>query len=167
MDFLFREQGESFYYAFLYSAFGLQILVLISIIIILVRLERSKKRASTLVFYLLQFLSLYAILLKTMGTIPLFQIFFAAVICHENDIFTNTTNCYQGIGLVNAIAGVIGIAILFFFTFFTHLLFIDPNPSSNIPFAAPLSNFDIYKLALKILVPLYVVIDQNVILAFS
>jgi len=162
-DFLLREQGESFFYAFLYTAFGLQILVLIFIIIILLRLERSKKRGSTLVFYLVRFVGLYAILLKTVGPIPLFQIFFSAVICHENDIFTNTSNCYQGISFINAIVGVLGLIILFFFSFFTHLLFIDPNPSSNIPFAAPLSNIDIYKLALKIILPLYFVIDQSVI----
>jgi len=156
-----REQGESFFYAFLYTAFGLQILVLIFIIIILLRLERSKKRGSTLVFYLVRFVGLYAILLKTIGPIPLFQIFFSAVICRENDVFTNTSNCYQGISFVNAIVGVLGLIILFFFSFFTHLLFIDLNPSSNIPFAAPLSNIDIYKLALKIILPLYYVLDQS------
>jgi len=163
VDFLLRTSGKSFFYGCLYAAFSLQVVALIGILIVIAKLEESKRKSSTIVYYILQLLSLYAFLLTNVGPIPLFHIFFQAIICRDGDMLRESDECYTGIHLVNMIFGVFGLLLLSFYTILVQIFYVDFNPSSEIPFAAPQSRISLYKLALKIGFPLYITIDQDVI----
>ena len=145
---------------------GLQLFVFVCVVFVVVKLERIKKRRSGLLFYVLKLLDLYSLLLTTIAPIPLFQIFFVAIICRDNDPFHGSATCYQGVQLGNMVVGVVGVFCLTIFSFVTQLLYVELNPSSTIPLAASQSKIGLFKLAMKIALPLYVTIDYNVMASY-
>jgi len=162
VDFLLRTSGKSFFFATLYGALVLQVVALIAVIIVLAKLEQSKRKSSTIVYYLLRLLSLYAFLLTNIAPIPLFHLFFQAIICQDGDMLRGNDQCYTGVHLVNMVVGVFGLILLSIYTILVQLFYVDFNPSSEIPFAAPQSKISLFKLALKLGFPLYITIDKDV-----
>jgi len=102
-----------------------------------------------------------ALLLITIGPIPLFHTFFKAITCDPNDALDNDLHCYTGIHLINTIFAVYALVLATIFTFISQLFFIDFNPASEIPFAGSQSIIGFYKLAMKIGLPLYVTLDSD------
>lgn len=156
-----REGDQSTYYAILYICFALQLFMLICVVLVLFLLEGAKKKSNSIVFYTLRLLSFYAQLLNTIGPIPLADIFLTAVICKDGEAIRGNTMCYTGVHLLNMSVGVFGLITLVVFSFLSQLLFIDMNPSSNIPFACPQSNLAMFKLFVKLALPVYIVLDSN------
>ena len=105
---------------------------------------------------------LYSYLLKTVATLPFMEILFAAVICREGNFFSGSNECYQGTGIINMAVGITSLVILLPFSLLSQTLCMDLNPASSLPFAAPSTRVDMYKLTMKIAVALYSVLDQKV-----
>lgn len=162
MDYLFRQGDKSFYFGALYFSVAVQIFVLIGLLLILAKLEEIKKKTLTVVYYTVRVLSFYALLLLTVAPLPFSQVFVQSIICQEEDPLRGNDDCYTGVHLSNMIAGVIGMVFLVLFSFLTQLLFIDSNPSTNIPFGCSQSKIGLFKLVLKLCMPIYVVLDYDV-----
>ena len=128
---------------------------------------RNKKKASTFLTYALKILSLYGLLLNTILTIPFFQIFIATLYCNTNDDIHANMVCYSELYFLHLTIAILGMIFLISFTFIFTLLYIDLNPNSTIPFAAPQSKLSLLKLAIKFLLPLYIVIDFDVPVSFN
>ena len=134
---------------------------LIALYVIYYRIKYNNKK-STLISYALKIFGLYALLLNTVLTIPFFQIFLATIYCDSADQIHIDMVCYSGIYFLHLIVACIGILLLVAFTLLFTLLYIDLNPNSSIPFAASQSKLSIVKLAIKIMLPLYIVLDFKV-----
>ena len=134
---------------------------LIASYVIYYRIKYNNKK-STLINYALKIFGLYALLLNTVLTIPFFQIFLATIYCDPADEIHVDMVCYSGIYFLHLIVACIGILLLVAFTLLFTLLYIDLNPNSSIPFAASQSKLSIVKLAIKIMLPLYIVLDFKV-----
>lgn len=126
------------------------------------RLVRSNKKTSTVLAYSLKFLSIYGILLNTILAFPFYNIFIGALYCNSSDKIHGTLTCYSGQYWGHFAVGLIGIFVLLFTSFLFNILYIDLNPRSNIPFAAPQSRLNLLRMVLKIAVIIYTVIDQSV-----
>jgi len=164
VDYLFRQGDKSIYYAALYIVVSIQILALIGVIIILVKLEESKKKSLTVVYYTVRLLSFYALLLITIGPLPMSHIFLRSIICQDDDPFGEGVSCYTGVRLANTIAGAVGMFFVLFFSIIVQSLYIDFNPSSNIPFAKSQPRLGLIKLVFKLCLPVYIIMDEEVIL---
>ena len=136
--------------------------MLIILIFISWKVTQKKKNASTFLTYSLKIFSLYELLLNTIATIPLFNVFFATFECNSSDPIHDGTSCYQGIYFMHLTAGIIGLILILFFIFMSTLLYVEINPNPAIPFAAPQSRLGLIKLMLKIALPLYILMDYNV-----
>lgn len=130
----------------------------------LFKFNSPNKKNSTVLYYLLRLLSLCALLLITIGPLPVFHTFLEAITCEPDDPLKNDLQCYEGIHLANTIFGVLGLVFAIIVSFISQLLLIDFNPASDIPFAGPQSTIGFFKLAMKFGLPLYYTLDHDVIL---
>ncbi len=112
--------------------------------------------------YLPKIMNVYAILITTVISLPLFDIFFNAIICRDDDHTNGNIACYQGIYWLHFLSGLLGLIMHSIISIGISILFIDLNPHSNSPFAAPKSRINLLKLALKAALPLYIYIDYKV-----
>ena len=149
----------------MYTVFALQIIVLLIIIanFIFIRKTSLHKSNSTLVNQSGKILSIYSIFLTTILPLPLYSTFITAFICFPEDSRHGDLECYTGTYWVYIILSCIGVIILTITSFIANLLFIDLNPWSDVPFAAPQSRLNLIKLAFKILIPLFSSLDYKVI----
>jgi len=99
--------------------------------------ERKKKKISTLHTYSVRILSLYGLLLTTVAAIPSYNIFIAIIYCNQDSTISAEFECYEGFYLIHIIAACLGMFILVVFSIIFILIYIDLNPCSLIPFAAP------------------------------
>ena len=70
--------------------------------------------------------------------------------------------CYSGSYIGFVVVAVLGLISLIGTSLLFNLLYTDLNPCSTIPFAAPRSRLNLFKLALKIIVVIYTVADDKV-----
>jgi hypothetical protein len=82
-------------------------------------------------------LSVYGLLLTTVAAVPSFNIFIAVLYCNKNSIISKDFNCYEGFYLLHFTVAFVGIFIFAVFSMVFTLTYIDLNPCSSIPFAAP------------------------------
>ena len=136
--------------------------MILIVILALVKLDKARKKTSNIVFYVIRLLGLYALVLKTIAPIPLFNIFLAAIFCNSYNTLVEHQTCFQDFNLFCFIIGIIGLVTTILFSLAAELFCIDLNPNSTAPFAAPLSNINLAKLLLKFVLPFYLVIDVNV-----
>jgi len=126
------------------------------------RLTNTHKKTSTILAYSLKILSIYGLLLNTVFVLPFFNIFIAALFCKSDDRIHGDLTCYQGVYFAHLVVAIIGLIILFFTAVLFNMLYIDLNPCSVIPFAAPQSRLNLLRLALKIALAIYATVDVNV-----
>ena len=126
----------------------------------------NKKKTSTFVTYSVKFLSLYAVLLQTILTIPFAEVFFAAFYCQNDDNIHGGTTCYSGIYFLYLAIGIIGFILFIGLQILYSLLYADINPASPIPFASPQSRVGLLKLLLKLALPLYFILDYQVQISY-
>mmetsp|Transcript_28675 Transcript_28675/g.25656 ORF Transcript_28675/g.25656 Transcript_28675/m.25656 type:complete len:330 (-) Transcript_28675:1834-2823(-) len=69
--------------------------------------------------------------------------------------------CYSGSYIGFVVVAVLGLISLIATSLLFNLLYTDLNPCSTIPFAAPRSRLNLFKLALKIIVVIYTVADDK------
>eukprot|EP01016_Furgasonia_blochmanni_P007672 TRINITY_DN13074_c0_g1_i1.p1 TRINITY_DN13074_c0_g1~~TRINITY_DN13074_c0_g1_i1.p1 ORF type:complete len:387 (-),score=108.36 TRINITY_DN13074_c0_g1_i1:34-1131(-) len=123
-------------------------------------INKSKKKSSTVLTYSIKLLSLYTLLICTVATIPLFDIFLTTIYCKTNFV-VDVSQCYSGIYYLHFIIAIFGLLILLIFSITFTLLYVDLNPNSTIPFAAPQSKINLFRLLMKIALPLYFVLDYQ------
>jgi len=75
--------------------------------------------------------------LTTIAAIPSYNIFIAIIYCNTNSPISKEFDCYEGFYIVHLTIACIGCFILAFFSITFILIYIDLNPCSTIPFAAP------------------------------
>jgi hypothetical protein len=145
----------------LYVTVGIEVIITLMIILISRSLNSSSKKPSTLLNYCLKFVSLFAVLLTTVLTIPFIEIFTASFYCHEQDPVHGDLECYKGIYFLHLTVAIIG-AILFLGLLLLFLPFyIELNPFSKLPFASPSTNMPFFKLVMKLFAPIYITIDYK------
>ena len=147
--------------ALLYVTFGIMILVLLLMIGVMFMISREKKSTSTLLTYAIKILSLFAIILTTIGTVPFLNAFVAILYCVSSASASVNFQCYQGIYFLHVALSVIGLILLIIYSIVFNMLYIDLNPSSTIPFAAPQSRIGLYRLLLKTIIIIYIVTDYS------
>jgi len=146
----------------LYIIFGGQLIMVFFFIYITCKINRSRKKTSTILTYSIKIFSFFALLMNTILTIPFFSIFLSALICFDDDKIHGNTSCYSGIYFLHFVFGLVGLLIQIFFALLFNLLFIDLNPYSNIPFSGPQSRLGLIKLLIKFALPLYITLDYKV-----
>jgi len=163
VDGILREDNSTLFAAVVYVIFGLQIVVLLLIIAIFCFLKKSSlaKSNSTLVNYSGKILSIYFLLLTTILPLPCYQGFITAFICFDDDTRHGNLDCYKGTYWIYPIISCFGIIILTLTSFFATLLYINFNPWSQAPYAAPQNRLNLIKLAFKILIPLFATLDYE------
>ncbi len=129
---------------------------------ILFKYNSPNRKNSTVLYYLVRLLSLCALLLITVGPLPIFHTFLEAITCEPDDTLKNDIECYAGIHMANTIFGVLGLIFAIAFSFISQLLLIDFNPASDIPFAGSQSTIGFFKLLMKFGIPLYYTLDHDV-----
>jgi hypothetical protein len=143
----------------LYIVFGLMLFVLLLVAGVIYKISTSKKTTSTFLTYSIKILSLFALLLTSIATLPFYNIFISFIYCNSNNPASAAFTCYSGIYFLHLIIAVVGIILLTAYSLMFTMLYIDLNPSSAIPFAAPQSRLNLYRLVLKVLILVYVIID--------
>jgi PAS domain S-box-containing protein len=163
VDGILREDNSSIFQVTVFIIFVLQIIVLLLIVANFYFLTKSSlsKSNSTLVNYSGKILSIYFLLLTTVIPLPAYQGFITAFICFDDDTRHGSLECYTGTYWIYPIISCFGIIILTLTSFFASLLYIDFNPWSPAPFAAPQNRLNLIKLAFKILIPLFATLDYR------
>ncbi len=82
--------------------------------------------------------------------------------CFDEDSIHSGMTCYQGIYFLHLIVGIIGFIMHFIMMIFATSFYIDLNPWSNVPFAAPQSRINLIKVLMKIGLCLYIILDYKV-----
>ena len=131
-------------------------------IVTALQLTRSKKKSSTIVTYSLKVLSAMNILMSTVFSIPIFNIYLSSIICFDKDKIHTNVQCYQGIYFLHLATGILGLIISLIWFLMLTALYIDLNPWSTLPFAAPRSKLPLLRLLLKLVVIIYIILDYNV-----
>ncbi len=125
-------------------------------------LTKPDKKRSQILYYLLRLISLYFLLLKTIATLPLFQIFTYSLICNNDQPYRSATNCYAGTQFIYFFLGLFGIISLVACSILTQIFYIDFNPYSTCAFAASRVGIDVLKFLLKIAIAIYTAVDPQV-----
>ena len=127
-----------------------------------IKLQYSSKKSSTILTYSLRIISVYALLINTILTIPFFNSFFAVIYCSRNSPIHKNLDCYNGLYFLHLSMAILGLIIFISFSLLFTFLYIDLNPNSSIPFACSQSQTILFKLFLKFILPLYSTIDYDV-----
>ena len=146
----------------LYFVFAIQIIMAILLCAITYKILKSKRKSSTFLTYSLKIFSLYALFTNTIITIPFFNVLINAVYCNNEDPVHENIQCYSGLYFLHMSCAIIALIIMIFFSLLFNLLYVDLNPNSTIPFAAPQSKINLFKLGLKGLLPFYIAFDFSV-----
>lgn len=101
------------------------------------KISLSSRKSSTFLTYGIKLLSSYGLLLNTIITIPFFNIFIAAIYCQDESQISKNLGCYSGIYFLHLAIALVGLLIQIVFSILFTVLYIDLNPNSQIPFAAP------------------------------
>jgi len=117
-----------------------------------------------MVTYALKVLSSYMLLVSTILALPFFNIYLSSLICFDEDSIHGDSQCYQGIYFLHLIVAIVGFIIHFVTMILATSFYIDLNPWSTVPFAAPQSKINLMKVLIKIGVALYIILDYNVVL---
>lgn len=125
------------------------------------KIINNQKKNSTFLTYSVKILSTFAILLNTILTIPFFNIIIVSIYCKSGSPINKNVTCYSGIQFLHLTIGIISSIFMIFFSMLFITLFIDLNPSSNIPIASPQSKTNLLRLILKFFLPLYTTIDYS------
>lgn len=146
----------------LYFVFAIQLIMVILLCAITYKILKSKRKSSTFLTYSLKIFSLYALVVNTIVTIPFFNVLINAVYCSSEDPVHKNIQCYSGLYFLHMSCAIIALIIMIFFSLLFNLLYVDLNPNSTIPFAAPQSKINLFKLGLKALLPFYIAFDFSV-----
>lgn len=132
------------------------------LILLSFKVSYYQKKSSTLTTYALKVLSLFVLLLNTVLTIPFVDMFLVTIYCDDADFIGGERVCYSGIYWLHFTFSLFGLILLLIMLPLSNLLYIDLNPCSSTPFAAPQWKNDLFKLALKFALPIYWVFDFRV-----
>ena len=93
------------------------------------------KKKTTSQDYSFAILNLYGVASRTILPIPLYNLFFGFLICHNNSPIHREFTCYSGMYYAHFGVALLGIFLLTLFTFTCALLYMDAYLNSTIPFA--------------------------------
>ena len=160
-DSILNDDNNSIFVIILYLVFSIQILSVLIAIGTAYLLSKSKKKSSTMVTYSLKILSSYMLLMSTVFALPVFNIYLSSLICFDEDFIHGDVKCYEGIYFLHLVIAIIGFIIHFVTMILATSFYIDLNPWSTVPFAAPQSKINLLKVLTKIAIVLYIVIDYK------
>jgi len=156
------EDTKGFFIISLYIVFAIQIAVIVCSLLLTRSAYLNSRREGSVIVYMPKILNIYAVLITTFLSLPIFDIFFNSLICRNNDSTHGDSTCYRDIYWLHFLAGLLGTIFHTIISIGICLLFIDLNPHSTSPFAGPKSRINLVKLALKAALPLYIHIDFKV-----
>ena len=146
---------------FLYTAFSFLIIILIVIIFCSIKQDKGLVKNSALVTYSMKILNFFAIAITTIFTLPFYNIFFSVIVCYNDSPISKNFQCYEGTYYIHFTVALIGLFLLVVFSVIFTMLYIDLNPCSQLPFAGPQSYLNQFRLIIKIVIPLWFIIDYK------
>lgn len=161
-NYLLSTSTSSLYLILLYLSFSIQFLILVMVVIILFLFIRHKKKSAGVVLILFKILGLYCLLMTTVLTLPFFNIFIVAFRCNQSLSIFQDISCYQGFHFMHLVISGFGLFFWGLISMVLLMFFHETNPISKLPFSSPLSQVFFLKLIIKMLLPLYYLIDNNV-----
>ncbi|EAR83936.2 PAS domain S-box protein (macronuclear) [Tetrahymena thermophila SB210] len=153
---LIVEGSSSLLIPLLYITFAIQLITTVVLLYLLLKLNKKQQKSTTFSLYCIKLLSLYAILLTTVGFLPFFNASISVIYCTDTNM-----NCYSGLFFVHFSIAILSLILLLAQTILYIQLFIDLNPCSHLPFAAPQNKINFIKLVIKAILPLYTSLDKN------
>lgn len=117
--------------------------------------SKKKNNNSTVHTYSVRILSVYGLLLTTVAALPSYNIFIAILYCNKKSPISKNFECYEGLYLLHFAVALLGCFVLLVFSAIFTLTYIELNPFSTIPFASPQSKLNLFKLLIKISLPIY------------
>lgn len=97
----------------------------------------------------------YAVLIITISTIPIYNIFIAVIFCFDDSRIPISMNCYEGVYFIHFTVALIGLMVFLAIAIIISLFYIDTNLASKLPFASPSSKFNVFRLFLKLVITSY------------
>ena len=155
------------YLVLFYVFFFIQLVMLLLMTGTAFVLAQSKRKTSTVLTYSLKTLSVYGLVINSLLIMPTFQMFVSIIICNSSDTIKRGNACYSGFYFFHFAVGIIGFIISFVVSLTFTLLYIELNPYSPIPFAAPQTKLNLGKLLLKLVIALYLALDYDVLFLLS
>ncbi|KAL4459259.1 hypothetical protein ABPG73_001296 [Tetrahymena malaccensis] len=153
---LIVEGSSSILIPLLYITFAIQLITTVILSYLFFKLNKKQQKSTTFSLYCIKLLSLYAILLTTVGFLPFLNASISVIYCTDSNM-----NCYSGLFFVHFSIAIISLILLLAQTILYIQLFIDLNPCSHLPFAAPQNKINFIKLVIKAILPLYTSLDQK------
>lgn len=137
VNFLLYGASKGTFLFILYFIFVFNILNLLLMIVLMERVFDPLKKSSTLQTYGVKFLSIYALLITTVLPLSVFNSYLATIICNQTSPYSVFTTCYSIEHIIHLTVAIIGLISFIIIALLYCYLYIDMNPFSTIPFAAP------------------------------
>jgi hypothetical protein len=109
----------------------------------------------------MKLLNFTALMTVTVFTVPFYNVLMSILMCYKDSPVSKDFKCYEGTYYIHFSFACLGMVIMVLFSLIFSLLYIDQNPCSQHPFAGPQSRLSIFRLFLKISIPLYFLIDYQ------
>ena len=122
---------------------------------------KYKDKISAFVVYSLKIISFYALLLQTFLSIVFINIFMVFVYCDSKSHYSYGVECYSGVFLLHNIFGFLGLTLYIVLHLYIMTFYIDLKPNSDAPFAQPQSSYEYYRFFLKLIIILYITVDNT------
>ena len=161
-NYLLSNSSSSLYLILLYLSMSIQILILIMVGIILFLFILHKKKSAGIVLILFKIIGLYCLLMTTVLNLPFFNIFIVAFKCDQKLSIFEDISCYQGFHYLHLVVSGFGLFFWGLISMMLLMFFHETNPMSKLPFSSPPSQIFYLKLIIKMVLPLYYLIDLNV-----
>ncbi|EGR31396.1 PAS domain S-box family protein [Ichthyophthirius multifiliis] len=145
----------------LYISCSISIVCFILFIVAMQKLNNQQNKSQILITYMVKILSIFGLLINTIIALPMFNAFIVFIICKSDLDIHKEDGCYSGIFFVHFAFSIISLIYYIALSLIFILLFIDLNPSSQLPFASPQTQMPIIKFCIKIILPLYATIDSS------
>jgi len=117
--------------------------------------SRGERVAVSFVFF-------SAMMIGFVLALPIFHIYLAVLVCNDESKVRGDLVCYEGIYFLHFIVALLGIAIQMFIAIPSILYSCDLNPFSSAPYASTQNRPLLYRLYMKLLLPLFLVLTAKV-----
>lgn len=159
VDYIINQNNSTIFLACLYTVLAVELVFGVLIYYVIRSISNPNRKNSTILTYSIKAVSLFAVLMNTVLALPFFEVFVAAFYCNKDDYVHGDFECYQGIYLVHFVLAIFGAFAYIAYNLMFLPFFIDLNPWSDLPFAAPQSIVPFGKFLMKVFAPGYFIID--------
>ena len=147
--------------ACLYVVLGVELIFAGLIYYVIRAISNPNRKNSTILTYSIKAVSLFAVLMNTVLALPFFEVFVSTFYCNAEDEVHGDFECYKGTYIIHFVLAIFGAFGYIVYNLMFLPFFIDLNPWSSLPFAAPKSIVPFAKFLMKVFAPGYFIIDYK------